>query len=642
MATSLAVAQRTGTRTRTRTTTTTATATAVAVVQNVLEVGLATVLEARGAFPPDFFVHHALPGGDGGGGEGRGDGGGAGTETAATAARFDEEWLLSTASAASGLSQSRTQTQQSQSQTQTQAASTDGSGSSGDSSSTRGQSLEAGTGAPPPPLSTIVGRDGGGDDGDGQCLSVVSQLQPPSSYYHQRTQTQTQTQTAGGSSTSADDPDDDPDDDHAHRHQRIDQMRSEALLLLEWIRGGVMHEGCWKVQQNQHTNDLPLSVSRVVVGVCVPGNDGGNNGNNDNGQQGSPQARLVESYAFDLSSTAAEVARLSQQGTREGGKSGKKGNVAGRRDNPPQSSEQDVQDAVRQMLKGIRGYVDANYGDGGTGTASSLTQFSTFGELGDATTAAATTRRTLPANRYFTFRVEFARPVPAARLPPALDVASGEFGTVPALGRVLRGEDAVPNNNSSSNTQTQQQHREPTADRQSLLRLGQRWALGRIRPADGMEVGFDAFCEDPDEEANLITCGGGRSENSDPVESSQESSQYIPSVIAIGESVLAYPHVNVIEQALSCAVVDARIHEKHGQQYKVEFDAGHGLEHPKQWMNADRIVVVSGGGDTSRKRKEIGCSSKVEATTDSSTFRPKKKRTRVLYRYIANPIWFKL
>ena len=157
-----------------------------------------------------------------------------------------------------------------------------------------------------------------------------------------------------------------------------------------------------------------------------------------------------------------------------------------------------------------------------------------------------------------------------------------------------------------------------------------------------MEVGFDAFCEDPDEEANLIVGGGGRSENSDPVESFQESSQYVPSVIAIGQSVLAYPHVNATEKALSCAVVDARIHEKHGQQYKVEFDAGHGLEHPKQWMNADRIVVASGGSDTSRKRKENGCNSKVEAAADSSTFRPKKKRTRVVYRYIANPIRFKL
>jgi len=374
---------------------------------------------------------------------------------------------------------------------------------------------------------------------------------------------------------------------------------------------------------------------------------------------------------------------------------GRKGNRKGKGKGGKLAREEDVQASVRQMLRGIRGYIDANYvrgggdgddnADGGTTAPSLTTPFASFHELDDATAAtprccsytytagsaeasAETTRPTappllLPRDRYFTFRVEFARPISAAQLPPALDAASEEFGTVPSLGRVLGGEEARV---------VEPPVIKAAADRGR--RMGRRWALGRVRPADGVEVGFDAFCEDPDDvdddggDDDDTTCTAelGRGENTNPeripvppspkgesmmkssYHLSHESSKCMPG-IAIGQSVLAYPHkgkndeADAVEQALSCTVVDTRFHEEHGRQYKVEFDSRSGLEHPKQWMSTDRIVVVSasGGGGEGRKRKEVDCSNQVKAD-DNDICRQPKKRTRVLYHYISKPIRFKL
>mmetsp|Transcript_8078 Transcript_8078/g.17461 ORF Transcript_8078/g.17461 Transcript_8078/m.17461 type:complete len:554 (-) Transcript_8078:133-1794(-) len=359
----------------------------LAVVQKVLEYGVASVLEKRRAFPPDFFVHGTLDG------------------TSLSYARFDEEWLNNAGGSPGSSAGSRGDGDTS--------SDGDGDGDSnvrGDDDVTTipdkltsrkrariGSSRSRTTSSildihPPPANALLVDRDHRRSDGRFTCTSddihdnagappllvggsqaSISQLLPPLSVLPSASTSSVTTCTSHESTarplTTL------PRAVVEEDVGSIDRMRSEALILLRWIRDGA----ATVLQHDMH--------SRVVVGICCPGAT-----RND-------KDRLVESFAFDITQDVNLLRARSFGMDRSA-----------------------VQREVEGILRNIHGYSSSNFGGGG----------------------AAAVACALPKDRFFTFRVEFSQPVPQNLLPPSLDANSPHFGKLEHFGRVLAADDAIP------------------------------------------------------------------------------------------------------------------------------------------------------------------------------------------------------
>ena len=516
------------------------TETAICVVQSVLELGIAGVLERRGVFPPHFFVSREI------------------TPTF-TASAFDEEALMR-----------------------------------GDVSI----------------LKEEARCPSEGKDEDDPWPPSLSDLTGP-----------------GGTMTMLADNGRGKDGDS----ENIDRQRSEALLLLQWIRQGAVEA----LRRGK--------LARVVVGIYLPGE-----GRNIQGNEG--EGRPVESFAFDLSEEEGAAALSAPAKCRRGGRDVDR--VA-------------VMKAVETMLGNIHGYASLSFqgslssvGEGGAGAspaAAAMTPNTTsassikygFGSLSQlegsvAAHSALHPPCRWPPTRYLTFRCEFGTPVPTRDLPPALDVSSPVFGT---LGGELGGRTVLPGSEASV--------RAPDSPGGTLGRFETRLGGVDAGSAAGFGVRMVVICDKqfgvngaappPDcgkmkEFARTGASGWTKDREGEDEPIEKESK---PVVFAEGERAVARPHgQDGGRQGLfiPCVVMERRL-AGGWMHYKVRFEnetlAATGRQ--KQWVSSAMVAREVCG----KKREASGKGAREDVGETSEISIPKQRSCRakrVRYSYIVDPI----